>query len=398
MTDPTPRYESPRTWLLIAVGVVLIAGNLRPTVTSVASLLTEIRLDLGLSATAASLLTAAPVICFGLLAPFAPRLADRLGLERTLGVVLGGIALGLLVRVGPNDLTLFGGTILAGGSIAVGNVLLPALIKRDFPTRAGALTGAYTMSLQIAAALAAGLSVPIAATLGGWRWGAAFWAIPAALTLVVWLPQLRLRTLPLVEATRTSMAALLRDRVAWLVTIYFGIQSLEFYAVISWLPTIYRDAGFSAADAGLVLSVSTLMGAPAALIMPSLASRAHDQRVHALAVGLITGAGIAGVLLSPTSLPWVWAALIGIGNGASFPLALTFLVLRTQSSHETARLSAMAQSIGYLIAATGPIIMGVLHAVTGAWTVSLGFVLALLLPQTVIGMAAARRRFVVPGR
>src|SRR6185369_48004 len=298
---------------LVALGVILIAANLRPTVTSVAPLLPQIRLDLGLSSTAASLLTATPVLCFGLLAPFAPRIAERLGMERTLGLVLLTIAVGLVARVGPSSLTLFGGTIVAGGAIAVGNVLLPALVKRDFPSRAGAITGAYTMALQISAAVAAGVSVPIAAAFGGWRAGLAVWAVPALLTLLIWAPQLRSRTLPVAEAAAGSIGALLRTPLAWQVTLFFGLQSLGFYAVVSWLPTIYQDAGFSASDAGLLLSVSTLAGAPAALIMPSIASRAHDQRWHAVAVCALIGAGLLGVILAPLSLPWLWAILIGIG-------------------------------------------------------------------------------------
>ena len=394
MPNPSSRRGSPQTGLLVAVGIVLIAANLRPAVTSVASLLTEIRLDLGLSSTTAALLTAAPVICFGLLAPFAPRLADRLGIERTLGLVLAALAAGLVVRVSGGDLTLFLGTIVVGGAIAIGNVLLPALIKRDFPNRVGAMTGAYVASLQVAAAVAAGASVPIAAALDGWRSGLGFWAIPAAVALVIWLPQLRFRTLPPHAETKSAVGALLRDPLAWQLTLYFGLQSLQFYAIVSWLPTIYRDAGFSAQDAGLLLSVSTLMGAPASLITPTLAARAPDQRVHALAVGVITGAGVLGVLVSPTSLPWVWASLIGIGNGASFPLALTLMVLRTRSSFDTARLSAMAQSFGYLIAAMGPVMVGALHDLTGTWSVSLTVVLALLVPQTLFGIGAGRRLFV----
>lgn len=389
-----PRRETPRTLLLVGIGVILIAGNLRPAVTSVASLLTEIRLDLGLSPSIAALLTAAPVLCFGLLAPFAPRLADRFGMERALGLVLVTLALGLLIRVGPNEATLFGGTIVVGGAIAIGNVLLPALIKRDFPTRAGAMTGAYVMALQTAAALGAGLSVPIATAAADWRAGAAFWAIPALAAFIVWLPQLRNRTRPRADEARSSIGALLHDPLAWQVTAYFGIQSLEFYAIVSWLPTIYRDAGFAPSDAGLLLSVATLLGAPAALIMPSIAMRARDQRVHSVVVGLIIGFGIAGVLLAPLALPWLWVAMIGIGTGASFPLGLSLLQLRTRHSVETARLSAMAQSVGYLIAAAGPIAVGVLHDRFGGWNVSLAFVLALLVPQTVFGIAAGRRLYV----
>jgi len=394
MPSPTGPRPSGGALLLLAAGIVLIAANLRPAVTSIAALLPEIRLDLGLSSAAASLLTAAPVLCFGLLAPLAPRLADRLGMERTLGLALAVLAGGLLIRVGPSAGTLFAGTIVAGGAIAIANVLLPALIKRDFPSRAGAITGAYTTALQIAAAAAAGLSVPIAATFGGWRSGAAFWAIPALITLLLWLPQLRARTRPPEEAALMSLGGLLRDPLAWQVTLYFGIQSLEFYAVVSWLPTIYGDAGFAASDAALLLSLLTLIGAPAALVTPSLATRAHDQRLIALIVGLITATGLAGILLAPTSVPVLWVCLVGIGFGASFPLALTLLVLRTRTAVDAGRLSAMSQSIGYLIAATGPFALGTLHDLTGAWTVPLAFILSLLVPQTLLGIAAGRRRFV----
>jgi CP family cyanate transporter-like MFS transporter len=377
--------------LLVAIGVVLIAANLRPTVTSVAPLLPQIRADLGLASAAAALLTATPVVCFGLLAPFAPRLADRLGMERTLGAVLLAVAIGLVVRVGAGTILLFAGTILAGGAIAIGNVLLPALVKRDFPTRAGAITGTYTMALQVSAAAAAGLSVPVATAFGGWRPGLAIWALLALATLVLWAPQLRDRTRPAVVAAAGSVGALLRSPLAWQVTLFFGLQSLEFYAVVSWLPTIYQDAGFNASDAGLLLSVSTLAGAPAALVMPSIATRATDQRLHAIAVCALIAVGLIGVVVAPLAQPWLWSVLIGFGNGASFPLALTLLVLRTGSPTDTARLSAMAQSVGYLVAALGPVLLGVVHDLTGSWAVAVGLLVVLLVPQTFVGVAAGRR-------
>jgi CP family cyanate transporter-like MFS transporter len=378
----------------LAIGIVLIAANLRPPVTSVSTLLSQIRPDLGLSSTAAALLSAAPVLCFGLLAPFAPRIADRLGMEPTLGLVLALVAVGLVVRIGPNALTLFGGTVLVGGAIALGNVLLPALIKRDFPGRTGALTGAYVTSLTIAASLAAGVSVPIAASFDGWRAGLGVWSILALLTLVVWIPQLRSRTPPPPEASPGSIRTLLRDPLAWQVTAFFGLQSLEFYAIVSWLPTIYRDAGFSAVEAGYLLSFATIIGAPASLIVPSLAVRSRDQRPHVAVIGLTTAAGLTGLLVAPAALPWLWAGLIGLGTGASFPLVLTLLVLRTRSSFDTARLSAMAQSIGYLIAATGPFAVGALHDVTRGWSASVALLLLLMAVLTAFGLGAARRRYV----
>jgi CP family cyanate transporter-like MFS transporter len=376
--------------LLVAIGVVLIAANLRPTVTSVAPLLPQIRADLGLASAGAALLTATPVVCFGLLAPFAPRIADRLGMERTLGLVLLAVAGALVLRVGGDALLLFAGTVLAGSAIAIGNVLLPALVKRDFPTRAGALTGAYTTALQIAAA-AAGASVPIATAFGGWRPGLAVWAALAVATFLLWTPQLRSRTRPAVVPAAGSIAELLRSPLAWQVTLFFGLQSLEFYAVVSWLPTIYQDAGFNASDAGLLLSVSTLAGAPASLVMPSIASRAGDQRWHAVAVCALIAVGLLGIVLAPLAQPWLWSILIGLGNGASFPLALTLLVLRTRSARDTGRLSAMAQSVGYLVAALGPVIVGLVHDATGSWAAAVGLLVVLLVPQTMLGVAAGRR-------
>lgn len=391
MPTLSPRASVAHGSLLVAIGVVLIAANLRPTVTSVAPLLPDLRLELGLSSSAAALLTATPVLCFGLLAPFAPRIADRLGMERTLGLVLLAVAVALAVRVGAGALALFGGTILAGGAIAIGNVLLPALVKRDFPESAGAVTGAYTMALQVAAAAAAGLSVPVATAFGGWRPGLAIWALPALATLLLWLPQLRDRTRPAAAAAVGSLGELLRSPLAWQVTLFFGLQSLEFYAVVSWLPTIYRDAGFSPSDAGLLLSVSTLAGAPAALVMPSIASRAGDQRLHAVAVCALIAVGLLGVIVAPLVQPWLWAILIGLGNGASFPLALTLLVLRTRSATDTARLSALAQSVGYLVAALGPVLVGLAHDLTGSWTAAVGLLLVLLVPQAAFGVAGGRR-------
>ena len=276
-------------------------------------------------------------------------------------------------------------------------MLLPALIKRDFPTRTGALTGAYVTSLTVAASVAAGVSVPIAASFEGWRAGLGVWSLLALLTLLIWIPQLRNRTAPPPEASPGSIRTLLHDPLAWQVTAFFGLQSLEFYAVVSWLPTIYRDAGFSAVDAGFLLSFATIIGAPAALIVPSLAVRAHDQRLHVGAIGVTTAAGLAGLLVAPAAAPWLWAALIGLGLGASFPLVLTLLVLRTRSSFETARLSAMAQSIGYLIAAMGPFAVGALHDLSGGWSASVALLLVLMAVLTVFGLGAARRRYVGSG-
>jgi CP family cyanate transporter-like MFS transporter len=213
------------------------------------------------------------------------------------------------------------------------------------------------------------------------------------LALLAWVPLIRTSRAPAATAATTSAApsrSLLRDPLAWQVTVFFGLQSLSFYAVLAWLPSIYRDAGMAPAAAGLLLSVATLVQAPAGLVIPRLAARARDQRgLVLLAVGLVA-TGFVGVLLAPMAAPYVWVALLGAGLGAGFALALLFTVLRAPTSAETARLSAMAQTIGYTLAATGPFLVGALHAATEAWTAALVLLLALTIPQLLTGLGAGR--------
>ncbi len=286
---------------------------------------------------------------------------------------------------------MFGGTILAGGAIAIGNVLLPALVKRDFPQRAGAITGRLHDGAPDLGGVAAGLSVPIATAAGGWRGGLVVWAVPALLTFLVWSPQLRHRTLPIAVAAAGSIGDLLRTPLAWQVTLFFGLQSLEFYAVVSWLPTIYRMPASPGRRGPRAVRLDP--GRRAGCAHHAVDRDPGPRPAPARVLRLRAARGrTGGVVVAPLSAPGLWAILIGIGNGASFPLALTLLVLRTRSSRDTARLSAMAQSVGYLIAATGPVIVGAVHDLTGrpgarpsrsSWS--------LLVPQTLAGVAAGRR-------
>jgi CP family cyanate transporter-like MFS transporter len=380
----------------LTVGVVLIAINLRPAVASVGAVLDDIRDDVGLSATGASLLTAIPIVCFGALAPVAPRLARRLGLRQALGVLLAVLTAGLLLRLVPGLPTLFLGTVLAAGGIAASNVLVPALIKDDYGRRTGLAMGIYTMSLTLAAAVAVGASVPAEQTLGGgWRTALGLWAIPAAVALVVWLPLVR-RGAEKPPESAPIPGSLLREPIAWQVMGYFGLQALSFYAVLSWLPTLFRDAGFSPATAGGLVSLSAFLQGPVALVIPVLATRARDQRLLVLGAGVFAAAGVLGLLIAPASVPLLWILLLGVGQGASFPLGLTLVVLRTSEPAVTARLSAMAQSGGYLVAALGPLLVGTLHDLTGSWTASMTLLLVLLVPQVSCGWAAGRARLAVP--
>jgi MFS transporter, CP family, cyanate transporter len=385
--------------VLLAVGMVLLAANLRPAAAGIGPLLGRIQTDTGLSSFGAGVLTTLPVLCFGALAPLAPVLTRRLGERTTVAVALAVLLLGLLVRLVPGLGFLFLGTALAGAAIAVGNVLLPVLVRGNFPDRIGLLTGLYTTSLVGFAALAAGVSVPVANAFGGgWRPGLAIWAVPAVIALAVWAPQLRRRR-PAAAGTGHRVVgarSLLRDPVAWSVTLFFAVQSAGFYATLAWLPSVFHSHGISTTKSGLLLSLSLVAGLIPALTLPSLAARAHDQVRFVVAVITCIAAGWLGVILAPTAAPYAWAILLGLGQNAAFPLALTLIVLRGGSVTNTAGLSTLVQTVGYLVAALGPLAIGALHDATGSWTPPLIVLLSLLAPQLVLGLAAARNRTVTP--
>lgn len=379
----------PRHVALLGLAIALVAVNLRLGLASVGPVLNEVRTDLGLSGAQAALLTAVPVVCFGALSPSAPALARRLGIEPVLVLVLTAIAAGLLLRVVAGPSVLFTGTVIAAGAMAIANVLLPALIKRDFAERSGTMMGVYTMALSGSAAVAAGSTVPLEDFVGqGWRGALGAWAVPAVVALLAWLPFSRAHSKP--PSSLRGGRSLLRDPLAWQVTVFFGLQSLCFYTMLSWLPSIYRDAGYGSAAAGFVLSGAAFVQIPVSLLLPRVATKAADQRVHAAACTLFTAAGLAGVLVAPTSAPWLWALALGIGQGGSFAIGLSLFVLRTGTSTDTARLSAMAQTVGYLIAACGPLLFGAVHDLTHSWTPALALQLLLLVPQLGSGILAGR--------
>ncbi len=381
-----------RRRLLLGVAILATAANLRPALASVGPLLGEIRSDLGLGGAQAAILTTAPVLCFALLAPFARPIGRRLGPERTIVGALGLLAVGLALRLAPASPALFAGTILAGGAIALVNVLLPAVVKLDFPTRAGVVTGLYTTVMSGAAAVAAATTVPISTALGlGWRGGLGVWLIPLAVALAAWLPRLRRRRPgPPVREAPGRFRDLARMPLAWQVALLFGLQSLGYYAVLAWLPTIYVGLGFDAAQAGGELGLAILVGTAAAFVAPSLAARARDQRPHLAVMTAVTAAGYLGLLLAPRAAPSAWAALIGLGQGATFPTVLTIIVLRTRNAEETTALSAFAQGIGYLVAAAGPLLLGLVHDATRSWSLALSLLAVLTVPQLLAGLGAGR--------
>lgn len=391
---PAERRASPRHLVLLGVTIALAAFNLRPALASVGPVLPELRRDLGLSGAGAAALTMLPLLCFAAFSSTAPRLARRFGIEPVVMVALVAIMIGLAERVLGGPSVLFTGTVLVGGAIAIANVLLPPLIQRDFPGRTGLMMGVYTASLSGSAAVAAGLTVPAGDAIGlGWRGALGCWALPAVVAAALWSPLLRASTRPPRRSGERSVS-LLRNALAWQVTVFFGLQSMLFYAVLAWLPTIYREHGFSPAAAGFLLALCGFVQIPVTLLLPSVATRARNQVVLVAVATLLFGVGLAGVMVAPTAAPYLWAVLIGVGSGACFALALALFVLRSAHVRDTARLSAMAQTAGYVISACGPLLLGLVHEMTGSWTVALLTLLLLAVPQLVCGMLAGRVRWI----
>jgi CP family cyanate transporter-like MFS transporter len=379
--------------ILLVLGIVLLAANLRPALTGVPPLIGQIRADTGISNGVAGLLTTLPLLAFGLLSPIAPRVARRFGMERVLLASLLVLVAGILLRWVGAMAALFLGTVVLGAAIAVSNVLLPGLVKREFPEHAGLMTSVYSTSLGISAALAAGVSVPLAQLAGiGWRGALAVWALPALLAGVAWLPQLGRSDHPADPAARSSpgVSDLWRSPLAWQVTLFMGLQSLSYYVTLTWLPEILQAEGMGAARAGWMLGLSQAVAIVTMFLAPMIAERRPSQRgVVGVAVGM-SGVGALGLLVAGSTASTLWVVLLGLGQGAAFSLALTFFALRAPDPGHAAALSGMAQSVGYLLAAGGPFLFGVLRDVTGTWRVPLALLLTVTICLLIAGIGAAR--------
>jgi CP family cyanate transporter-like MFS transporter len=382
--------------VLLILGIVLVASNLRASLTSVGPLIGAIRIDTGLSNAFAGLLTTLPLLAFAAFSLAAPKIAQRFGIEYTLLASLIALTAGILLRSVPSVFTLFLGTAVLGLAIAVGNVLLPGLIKREFPNSVGLMTGVYSMSMNTWAALASGVSVPIAQGIGfGWRGSLMCWAILSTVAIVVWLPQLRFRHQPSQNPGAPS-GYLWHSKLAWQVTLFMGLQSIAFFATVTWLPEILHDKGISFTSAGWMLSLMQFVSLPVTFIVPLLAGRLSNQRGLVIVIVFFFLVGYGGLLSSSIMLVTIGTILIGISQGASISLALTFIALRASNAHQAAELSGMAQSIGYLLAAVGPILFGFLHDLTHSWTISLLILIAVSIFQLIAGLGAGRNTHITP--
>ena len=389
---------TPVAGVVILVALVLAAFNLRPAVTSVGPLLEEIRTGLGMGGVVAGLLTALPAACFVAFGSLAPRLVARSFPSRLVWIALAAVTVGLALRpFMPGTATFVLVSCLALGGIGVANIMMPVVVRRAFPRRVGMVTGVYSMGLTLGAATAAAVTVPLTGALGGdWRYGLAFWAVPAVLAMVLWMGVarwIRHRAGGRPAGASSGGLRLTRSRTAWAVAILFGLQSTQAYVTMGWVPQIYRDAGLSATYAGVLLALIPAIGVPTSFLVPTLAARLRTQGGVAVGLTALGFVGYLGLWIMPTTVPWLWVLVLGVSQSV-FPLALTMIGLRTRSAAGTVGLSSFGQSIGYLISIPGPIVVGALYEATGGWHVPIALLLVLLVPQGVAGVLAGRNRFV----
>lgn len=386
--------------ILIILGVLFFAANLRAPLTSVGPVIAEISLDLSLSNTAAGLLTTIPLLAFGFLSSFIPRISQRFGMTLVLLLSLILLGVGLSIRSLGSITTLFIGAALVGTAITFGNVLMPAFIKTNFPKRIGSMMGIYSAGMNLTAALAAGLSIGIGKwTNMGWKASIGIWAILTVVGAIIWLPQVRSAkrkntTAPIETGSTPIKVNLFKSRIAWSVTIFMGLQSLMFYCLTAWLPKVAQDWGMTVEASGWVLSYVQFAQLPTTFLGSIIAAKMRDQRLLSALTGVLFIIGVAGLAIFKTQFIILWCILLGVASGLAFSLSMLFFVLRTQNTLQASKLSGMAQSFGYLIAATGPPIFGGIFDLSNSWTLSFVFLLIMSVVLLIAGVIAGKDSWV----
>lgn len=380
---------------ILIIGIILLASNLRAPITSVGPLIAAIRDDLLISNTAAGALTTLPLLAFAFISPFAPKIARRFGLELTLLMSLIVLTLGIFLRSLGTIEALFIGTLFIGLAIAGGNVLLPGLVKKNFAHRVGLMTGVYAVSMNLSAAIASGLSVPLASLGGiGWQGSLGVWGILALVGIFLWIPQMRHQhksVKGMEQEEHQTSYQLWRSPLAWKITIFMGFQSLIYYSLVAWIPEIFQAKGLTSSTAGWMSSIMLFATLPFTFIVPILAGRRESQRGLVAITALLFGIGLAGLFLGNTLFIPLWVILIGAGCGFAFSLAMMFFSLRTTSVQQASELSGMAQSIGYLLAAVGPLFFGYMRDVTASWTIPLVLLIIASIIIFIVGMGAGKK-------
>jgi len=390
--------SSLRTRIFVILGILFLALNLRGPFTSLAPVLSQVMKDLNLSSSAAGFLTALPLLSFAVFSPLVTKIPRKVGLEPSLILAMFLVAVGVVLRSWGMVTTLYIGTILIGIGIAIGNVLLPVVVKVNFPARIAIITSLYTFTMGIGSTLSASLMVPFSniTFLGSTGWSLALMMnlIFPALALLIWLPKLKQDPAKVVmreQAEGLSMLSLLTSRVAWQVTLALGLNSFTFYSLAGWLPKILNDLGYSEIDAGYIygfLQFSTMV--PGLLLLPLLSKK----QIQRTLITLCTFSGVIGILglLYFPAIAVFWVGLFGFANCATFIIALSFIGLRTANARQAASLSGMAQGIGYGLAAVGPTLIGKTHALTQSWTIPLLLIACAGFACTCFASLAARNR------
>lgn len=380
----------------LAACIVLIGLNLRTLFSSFSAILPEIIAATGMPGWLVSSLTTIPVLLLGLCAPVAPALGRRFGAERVILGCMLVLTAGLALRGQGAAAAMLAGTIACGAAIAVVNVLLPGLVKRDFAHRLGVMSGLYTGAICAAAALGAGFTHPVYEATGSWRFGLLFWAIPAGAVALLFAP-LAVRQRHRTRTTSHAGPSVWRSHTGWQVTIFMIMQAMSSFSVFAWLAPILRERGIDGGLAGLIVAVSIVLQVIGSFLAPAIAARCADQRAINVVIALLTAAGFALSIFGPLSLIWVWTAMLGIGQGSLTALALTMIVLRTRDSHTASRLSGMMQGVGYGVGSAGTLLVGQIHASTGSFTGAGIMFLAVGVLGAFFGYRAGRARFVGEG-
>jgi MFS transporter, CP family, cyanate transporter len=385
-------------FMLIA-GIIIVSFNLRPAITSIGPLITTIRDDVGLTNWSAGLLTSLPLIAFAIVSPIAAKLGNRFSNDRAMLWGLIALAIGISLRSISVIFLLFTGTILVGIGIAICNVLLPGVIKDKFPLKVGLMTSIYSTAMATFAATASGLSVPLASGINlGWNLALFVWVIPAIIGIFVWIYLARKVKVTALEETNYvggKPQNMWSNAMAWQIAFYMGLQSFLFYVTISWLPEILHSSGISMETAGWMLSLMQFIGLPASFLVPVLAGKFTSQRFLVILLGIFTLLGYLGLLVENSHTTLIISIVcLGIGLGGTFPLALAFLGLRTRNARQAADLSGMAQSLGYLLAAVGPMLFGFLFDMTHSWNTPIITLLIITIFVIVSGVGAGRNKFV----
>lgn len=400
-----PRLPRQESKVASVIAVLAVAANLRVALTSLSPLLGAISHDLKLSGALASGLVSLPVLCFGFAAPLALPLARRVSVGRALVVSMVALAAGLYLRVVGGTALLFAGTLIACAGIALANILGPAYVKQVAKHHPGVLMGAYSATMSAVAAAAA-IGAPFAArSLGGWRVGVGIWSIPAflaAAALAVSLPWRDARspasrsgtdsTLPPHHSrsvTGTRVRKVRWDKAWMAVVVFTACQSLVYYTMLAWQPSIFEDHGFSLGASGTLLSVFAIVGMPLSFAIPPLFTRTARRGFYIVGVSAFTAGGLLGLAAAPIAAPLLWVVLIGMGQAGAFGIVLSLFLLHSQTPEETVKISLVAQMVGFLVASLGPLFFGEAHAAMGGWRLPTYVLAFILVPQVWAGVKAS---------